>query len=420
MNSNKVGIGKMISIKEILDIIRPFLNVMSSEPVNLQDGLGRVLGADVRSRSLIPPYNISNVDGYAINSDCMDNIPATFIKAGISRPSKIFQGVVEDRQCIKIFSGCPIPKGTNAIVSLQDVEVYESSVIVGKHIMEGENISMAGIDIAEGDIILKKGTILSSRHVALSNITDVPWLPVIRSPKIGIITNLDIDYANMEFTHIQKKNGFAIKSFLMSFIDARGGRSTNLGMALNMQAPVAQIPAFKKELREALGSVDMLVVVGGMHLAGENLLWSSLMQDGANLETFKVAIGSGEEIVIGNKNNIPIIGLPDHNVASLICALLFLRPCIDILLGIKYSYEDKVFATLDRDLDEFDISRDYLYAKLYENKQGDKIVSPISAQDTLMISVLTGTNCIIVIDKNCSKAGSAVETIMFTGSIIST
>lgn len=411
----------MISIQSILNQIEPLLKTLTSEPINLHDALGRVLADDIHSRAVIPPYDIANIDGYAIDATNIDSFPITFNKSGKSTPHKIFTDTVKPHHYVQVFSGSLIPKGTNAIVPIKSAEIYKNSIIVNDHVMEGDNISVAGIDIADGDIILKKGTILTSRHIALANITEIPWIPVIRSPKIGIISNLDTDYNNVEFNHIQKKNGDAIKSFLSSFISARGGRPTTLGAALSMQAPVKQIPAFKAELKEALESVDLLTIVGGIDLGIENLLWSSLIQDGAVLEIYKIAIGSGEEIIIGNRNNVPIIGLPNHNVASLICALLFLKPCIDKLLGINNNHNVKIYATLDRDLDEFDKATDYLYAKLYENKNGDQIVSPISAQDSLMISVLTNTNCIIVINPSTPlTSGSTVEVIMVTGSIVST
>ena len=411
----------MTSVKDIMNVVEPMIKAVGSEPINLLDGLGRVLATDIHARSLIPPFDISNINGYAVNTKDVEAIGSVLKKVAESRPTKIYDAPLKKGECVLLFNGCPVPEGANAVVYPADVELYKSSVIFKKYITEGENISEAGLDINDSDVILKKGTILNSRHIALAKITDVPWLPVIRKPKIGIISNLEYDQCNPQFSYIQQKNSDAIKSFLSSFINARGGTATNLGTALKSQAPANQIPAFKRELQNAIESVDLLAVIGGIHKAGENLLWTSLLQRGADLEIFKIAIGRGEEIAIGYYENTPIIGLPDQNVASLICALLFLRPCIDKLLGIDVDNKEKFYATLDRTLDEFDRSTDYLYAKLYENDKGDKFVTPVSAQDALMISVLTDTNCIIVVDKNMKlQDGSEVEIIMFTGSIIST
>jgi molybdopterin molybdotransferase len=412
----------MLSVNEVIKEISSHLKKLPSEPVNLVNGLGRVLASDVSSRSIVPLCDICNIKGYAVNSQDFLEFPVTLNRVGKSRPTKIYNKAIRQGETVEVFEGCPLPPGADSVIAWKHAEKQGKVIIINeKMIMPGMGVSSKGIDIAEGDIILKQGTALTSRHIALADSADLQWLPVVKKPRIGIVANIDKDPIHPAFHKIQATNNSSISNFLSTFVNARGGVATNLGVALDVSAAPKQIISYKKELLDALESVDLLVVIGGLHMEGENLVWTALLQTGAKLKTFDVAIGGGDQLIIGNKDKTSIIGLPDQRVASIICALLFLKPTINQMLAIPHMQDNKVHAILNRDLDECDKENDYLYAKVTENEKGDLIVSPVSAQDSLMISVLTETDCLVVVDaKQELKKGTTVEVIMFTGSIIST
>jgi molybdopterin molybdotransferase len=192
-------------------------------------------------------------------------------------------------------------------------------------------------------------------------------------------------------------------------------------LAVELSASIEEIVSFKNNLENSLKSIDMLITVGGVENSKENLIFTTLTQKGAQLKKVPVAIGAGHHIIIGSKDSVPVIGIPGHHVASLLIAPLFLIPVIDSMLGINEKTKKKIFAILTRDLDEYDKKTDFLYGKMIRKENGELSVSPISAQDSLMISVLTETECMILVDKNLKlKAGSTVEIIMLTGSHTST
>ncbi|MFN7038360.1 MAG: molybdopterin molybdotransferase MoeA [Alphaproteobacteria bacterium] len=414
----------MLSINEVIEKIKNFKLELPSEPVNLLNGLGRVIADDVKSREMMPPCDICQINGYAISVSDIVQTPTILTKVGSSKNKKLFKGKINPGEAVQVIAGVPVPEGADTVIPLNKVEKFSTNKLsVNDYFTSGENISTAGIDISEGDIIFSKGTILTSRHIALASILRVPWLPVLKSPRVGIIicTDDEIENYNDEKTSNKLYVSESIGISIAAFVNARGGIATNLGKSLDISAPAEQILSFKQELANALKSVDLLIVVGGINNLDNNLLFTSLVKQQAILEKYEVAIGNGENIILGNKGSIPIIGLPGHQVSSLICTALFLKPVLETMLSIENLGYKKNFATLSRDLDEFDLANDYLYAKLIKQDNGDLVVSPVSGQDSLMLSVITKTDCIIVLEnKESLKAGSPVEIIMFGGSIMST
>src|SRR5450756_875660 len=96
---------------------------LDTETVSLEQSLGRVLAEDVRANRDQPPYDVSAMDGYAVRSADLANIPATLeiiedIKAG-DMPGK----TVQAGGCARIMTGAPVPQGADAVIRVEDTEL---------------------------------------------------------------------------------------------------------------------------------------------------------------------------------------------------------------------------------------------------------------------------------------------------------
>jgi molybdopterin molybdotransferase len=84
-----------LSVTNAQACILESVKLLAAESVGLEQSLGRVLAEDVRANRDLPPYDVSAMDGYAVRSADLANIPATLaviedIKAG-DLPAKIVQ-----------------------------------------------------------------------------------------------------------------------------------------------------------------------------------------------------------------------------------------------------------------------------------------------------------------------------------------
>ncbi|MCH7888368.1 MAG: molybdopterin molybdenumtransferase MoeA, partial [Proteobacteria bacterium] len=100
-------------------------------------------------------------------------------------------------------------------------------------------------------------------------------------------------------------------------------------------------------------------------------------------------------------------------VSSLLCAMLFLRPAIDVMLGVETPNEPREGARLDRDLEANDERESYLRARLARGSGGELVATPFDKQDSAMLSTLTAADCLIVRPPHAppAKAGERVEII---------
>lgn len=88
----------------------------AAESVRLADGLGRVLATPVKAIRDQPPFEASAMDGYAVKASDVVAVPALLKVIGISAAGHGFKGHVTSGEAVRIFTGAPLPKGTDAVV----------------------------------------------------------------------------------------------------------------------------------------------------------------------------------------------------------------------------------------------------------------------------------------------------------------
>jgi molybdopterin molybdotransferase len=108
-----------------------------------------------------------------------------------------------------------------------------------------------------------------------------------------------------------------------------------------------------------------------------------------------------------------VLGLPGNPVSTMVCALLFLKPAIDRMLGQAGDLATTVPAKLAVAVKENDQREDYVRAKLTRGADGALTVEPHKVQDSSMLSVLAWSDALLVRpahDKS-HKAGEVVQVI---------
>lgn len=402
-----------LSPEEAVSRIINALTPQPCETLGLSECLGHTLAQDITSRVTLPPFDMSAVDGYAFRSADVDHINATLPVAGESRAGSPFEETIPQGHVVRIYKGSPLPRGTDAIISMQEVQHHNGMVTFHTLPPAGHNIRYAGLDFSEGETCLKAGKVLTARDICLAAAMNVPWLPVRRKPRIAVFaTGNELVMPGEEHT---PGGVFASTSLaLCAYITAWGGIPTNLGICHETEEAL-------QRMAQAASGMDMLVSTGGLSEAARNLTWKALRKNHVDLSIWDVDIGSGKPLLFGKYNQTtPVLGLPGSPVSCLICALLFLKPALEKMLGNQPQEAKKHYATLGRNLDINDVKLDYLRATLTHDSEGKLIVNPVSSQDSFMLSTFAQADCLINYDQSRITKGSVVEIIPLTGSLIST
>jgi len=112
----------VISVEEALSRLLEPLAPLPPEQISLVDGLGRVLAEDVAARRTQPPFAVSAMDGYAVRAEDLAKIPVELRIVAEVPAGAGFGGHVGAGEAARIFTGAPLPAGTDTIVIQEDTE----------------------------------------------------------------------------------------------------------------------------------------------------------------------------------------------------------------------------------------------------------------------------------------------------------
>jgi len=398
----------MISVAEARQRIVAAFAPLPAELVALDNALGRVLAEDVAARLTQPPAAVSAMDGYAVRAADVQTIPATLRQIGAVPAGASFEGAVGPGQCVRIFTGAPLPQGADAIVIQEDTSAAGDNITVRESAPAGRYVRAAGLDFKQGDVRLKAGSVLKVRDIGLAAAMNYPWLKVRRKPRVAILATGDevvLPGDPLGPSQIVSSNGPA----LCAFVAACGGEPISLGIVRDTK------DALQRAAEGARGA-DLLVTTGGASVGDHDLVRSALGERGLVLDFWQIAMRPGKPLIFGKIGETPLLGMPGNPVSSLVCSLIFLKPALERMLGLPAD-SSRTIARLGRDLPANDRREDYLRSALVSDKTGQLVATPFDKQDSSMLSLMAGADCLVIRPPNAPpvKAGEQVEIVLLRG-----
>jgi molybdopterin molybdotransferase len=395
----------LLPVSDALACVTAAFKPLPAEQVSLADALGRVLAEDVRARVTQPPAAVSAMDGYAVRAADVADPPVTLRTVGEAPAGGAYDKTVGPGEAVRIFTGAPTPNGADAVVMQEDTEAEGDRVTVRIAARKGAHIRPAGLDFSAGAVGLRAGRRLAPRDIGLAAAMNVPWLAVRRRPRVGLVATGDEIVRPGEPigpNQIVSSNTLALAALAIQ----AGAAPLDLGIARDDAGSLRRMAAGAE-------SVDVLVITGGASVGEHDMVQSVLGKEGLELDFWRIAMRPGKPMMFGRIRGTPLLGLPGNPVSSLLCGMLFLRPAIDVMLGVETENEPREGARLDRDLKANDERQSYLRARLARGSGGELVATPFDKQDSAMLSTLTAADCLIVRPPHAppAKAGERVEII---------
>ena len=392
---NRQGAGTgtpLLAVDEARERIIEGLAPMTSEILPLSDTMGRVLASDVSARLSLPPAAVSAMDGYAVRGGDCSAVGTTLRRIGESAAGRPWDGSVEAGTAVRIFTGAVVPQGADTIVLQEDVTAESEDdgarVTISELPKHGQFIRPAGLDVSKGDLILRAGTVMSARLIALAVSAGHSEISVWRRPHVGILSTGDELVRPGEVPgagQIISSNA----TYLSAFVEACGGIPVDLGIARDRPGEMLAC------VRAAPAHLDLVITTGGASVGTHDHIVSDLNSAGTELGFWKIAMRPGKPLIHGKIDDIPLLGLPGNPVSSAVCANIFLRPAVARLSGTDHEPQ-MIEARLGIDLAENDRRQDYLRSVLAYDGNGRPVVTPAKKQDSSMISVYAGANALVV------------------------
>lgn len=361
---------KLVSVEEAKRLLREHFEPipLGVEEVTLNEGAGRVLGEDVIAEVDVPPFDRASMDGYAIRAE--DSFGAEEDKPIILKVvDKVMAGesssvAVGFGEAVEISTGAPIPKGANGVVMVEYTSIKDG-LKVYKSIIPGENIMACGADIMAGELILRKGEILTPREMGILAAIGRKFLKVYRRPRIAIIsTGYEIvePGRSLEYGKIYDINGRT----LADSVAENGGEAIFMGIVGD------QLEDIQIKVQEALKISDMVLTSGGTSAGIGDLLYLVINNLGfPGILVHGIAVKPGKPAIIGVVQGKPIFGLPGYPTSALMIFNVFTRPILREMAGLPKEVDyPKIYAKTAEKIFSSGGRREFMPVNLVQSESG--------------------------------------------------
>ena len=406
---------RMLTVEEAQEIVLDSVSVSGTERVPLAESQDRVLAEDVAPRFDVPPHDNSSVDGYAVRAadtsgasedapcrlEVLEEIPAGTVPAAHVDPGK----------SSRIMTGAFLPGGADAVVMVENTRQNAEDVEILKAVEPGQNVRYRGEDVKQGQRVLFAGAEIGPGEIGLLAAFQRSQVAVRRRPAVAILSTGD-EVVEIDERLVPGKIVNSNSYSLAALVRECNGRPVNLGIAGDSE------PEITRAIQSAL-SADVILSTGGVSVGDYDYVKKVLDDLGADMRLWRVMMKPGKPLAYGLLQGKPYFGLPGNPVSCMVSFLLFARPAMRKMMG--YDPDDwrlpEVRAELENDLTAGGDRRHYLRARV-TCAGGRFSVSTVAGQGSGMLSSMTGTNGLVVVETGVTSIRRGTEvSVLLMGTV---
>jgi molybdopterin molybdotransferase len=403
---------------------------LGSQAVRLEECLGRVTAAEVRSAISIQPFDNSAMDGYALRgADTQGDQPRLRL-VGESRAGHPAAVAVGEGEAIWISTGAMVPEGADAVLPVEDSSEEDGCMLPARPVRAAENVRRAGEDVEAGQVLLPPGQQLRAAEVAVLAAAGVAQIECAKRPRVAILGSGDelvppgealgpgqIHDSNTYALNALVREAGAEPAHVAHLPDEPEATRQALATALSLELhQISDLPEGKFDaVRE---EADVLIVAGGVSVGRHDHVKGALTELGVKERFWRVAMRPGGPTwfgVLPREGSRPtlVFGLPGNPVSAMVTFHLFARPALRALIGLD-PFAGCTQATLATTYRKKPGKAHYLRCRLELTNEGWRAHLTRKSQGSHVLTSMLGADALAVMPAGAEEvaAGALVEVEM--------
>ncbi len=379
----------MITPDDALARLLALAEPVDRETLPLDKAAGRWAAVAISALRTQPAHDLSAMDGYAIR---YADMPGPWRVIGESAAGSPSAGSIGRGQAMRIFTGAMLPGGADSIIIQEDVtREGEMLILTGDGpAQQGAHVRRAGSDFIRGQRLIEPGDALTPARIGLAAIGGHAALPARRRIRIALVSTGDelVPVGAEPVTGMLPASNAVMLAAMLGTLPVD---LTDVGIVPDNRA--AQAAMFRRVVDH-----DIVVTTGGVSVGDHDLVRPALIDAGAAIDFWKIAMRPGKPLMAGRLGNAVALGLPGNPVSAFVTATLFLKPLIAHMSGAKAPAPALLAATLADDLPATGVRTDYVRARWR-----DGAIAPLTG-DSGMLFPLADATALIVRPANSGPA----------------
>jgi molybdenum cofactor synthesis domain-containing protein len=404
-----------VSVDEALDNFFKEVPIrqLGEESIPILDSLGRVLSEDVYAPVDVPPFDRAAVDGFALKAEntygASPSNPVVFDVVGSSEMGQVPSVRVNNFEAARIFTGAPLPEGTNSVVMLEYTnEISADKIEAVNAVTPWRNASKRGEDIKKNEKVLARGLVLRSQDIGIIASVGRRKVMVARKPRIAVLSTgneLVEPTEDIPRGKIIDSNKYSISSA----VKEAGADPIMLRIARDDPSEI------RSRLDQGCRVADMIITIGATSVGSKDYLPNVVKSMGKpGIIVHGISMKPGSPTALAAVNGKPVVLLPGNPAAAFISFFVFVRKIIGRMLGLDESIRNlTIRASLTRRVPSTIGMRNYV--RVFVKKSGGSyLAEPIRIAGAGILSSVTKANGLLVIpeDREGFERGEEVDIVI--------
>jgi molybdopterin molybdotransferase len=396
-----------IAREKLLSVLTP---LGLSTVIETESALGRVTAEDVFAPHPLPAFPRTTVDGFAVRArdtyGASESLPG-YLKLIGEVPMGDTPGFeIGPGQCAIIHTGGMLPPGADAALMLEYTQTLGDEIEILKSVADGENLIQVGEDVAEGQLVIPRGTRLRPAEIGGLMALGITEIRVANKVRVGILSSGDevIPAGGVPRPgQVRDINAHTLGTLLTQ----SGGEPLQYGIIPD------DFDALQAAAARALGECDAVLITAGSSASTRDMTADVINTLGApGVLVHGINTRPGKPTILGLCGGKPIIGLPGNPVSALVNGYMLVVPLVEKLLGQLPRLRPSVRATLTVNLSSQAGREDWWPVRL--RLEGDSFAAdPIFGKSNLIFSLAAAEGLLkIPPDATGLSAGTVVEVLL--------